>query len=37
MGDVYQNSLCNIAATGALSSDQGSLVDRNPSLVSIHI
>lgn len=33
-GKVYQNSLCNIAATGASNSDQGCFTNREPSLVS---
>lgn len=34
MGDIYRNSYCNIAATRALSSDQGCFADRDPSVVS---
>lgn len=30
MGEVYSNSLCNVAATGASSSDQGCFVSRVP-------
>lgn len=32
MGKVYQNALCNIAATGALNSTEGCFWDRNPLL-----
>ena len=34
MKDVYQNSFCNIAATGASNSDQGCFTDRDPTLIS---
>ena len=33
MGQVYQNSICNIAATGARNSHSGCFVTRNPALV----
>lgn len=32
MGNVYQNALCNIAATGASDSSEGCFWDRNPLL-----
>ena len=34
MGDVYYNSLCNIAATGASDSGQGCFFDRDRSLIT---
>ena len=33
MEDIHRNSVCNIAATGALNSDQGCFAERNPSLM----
>ncbi|MCJ1269947.1 hypothetical protein MMC22_009840 [Lobaria immixta] len=33
MGDVYENALCNIAATGSSNSDEGCLRDRENLLV----
>ena len=34
MGEIYYNSLCNVAATGASNSDQGCFFDRDTSLIS---
>ena len=34
MGEVYANSLCNIAATGSITSDDGCFMERNASEVS---
>ena len=34
MGDIYRNSFCNVAATGASNSDQGCFAERNPSMMS---
>ena len=31
MGEVYANSLCNIAATGSITSDEGCFMERNAS------
>ena len=33
MGEVYANSLCNIAATGSITSDDGCFMERNASEV----
>jgi hypothetical protein len=33
MKDVYKNSLCNIAATGASNTEEGLFVDRDLSLI----
>ena len=33
MGDVYENSTCNIAVTGVSGTEEGCSVDRNVSLV----
>lgn len=33
MGEIYYNSLCNVAATGASNSDQGCFFDQDTSLI----